>query len=111
MIKFIFGLFIFLSISRPLLAETPPVILIDGREYYEIGLKSEKDFQDLKDSELVDMMFLPGLSTKEEITDVSGRGVGMDAVKEEVERLGGSISVSSKVDEGTCFVIKLPVLN
>ena len=57
------------------------------------------------------MIFLPGFTTKEELTDVSGRGVGMDAVREEVERLGGSISEFSNVDEGTAFVIKLPSLN
>ena len=77
----------------------------------EKGLKSEEDLQNLKDSDLVDMIFLPGFSTKEEVTDVSGRGVGMDAVREEVERLGGTITVSSKVDEGAKFTIKLPVLS
>ncbi|MDC0253664.1 ATP-binding protein [Bacteriovoracales bacterium] len=76
----------------------------------EKGLKLEEDLQNLKDSDLVDMIFLPGFSTKEEVTDVSGRGVGMDAVREEVERLGGTISVSSKIDEGTKFKIKLPIL-
>ena len=49
------------------------------------------------------MIFLPGFSTKEEVKDVSGRGVEMDAVREELERLGGTISVSSKIDEGTDF--------
>ena len=57
------------------------------------------------------MIFLPGLSTKGTVTDVSGRGVGMDAVKEEVERLGGKVLVSSKIDEGTTFTIVLPLLN
>jgi Chemotaxis protein histidine kinase and related kinases len=46
----------------------------------EKRLKSEKDLKSLKDSDLVDMIFLPGFFTKEEVTDVSGRGVGMDAV-------------------------------
>lgn len=53
------------------------------------------------------MIFLPGLSTKEEVTELSGRGVGMDAVREEVERHGGKIAVSSNIDEGTNFVISL----
>ncbi|MEE2744337.1 MAG: ATP-binding protein [Bdellovibrionota bacterium] len=57
------------------------------------------------------MIFLPGFSTKEEVTDVSGRGVGMDAVRTEVESLGGTISVTSKIDEGTTFTIELPVLS
>ena len=57
------------------------------------------------------MIFLPGLSTKEEVTDVSGRGIGMDSIKEEIEKLKGQISVKSKTDEGTTFTIKLPILN
>ena len=57
------------------------------------------------------MIFMPGLSTKEVVTEVSGRGVGMDAVRDEVNKLKGEISVSSKIDEGTKFVIKLPVLS
>ena len=77
----------------------------------EAGLKSEEDLKELKESDIVDLIFLPGFSTKEEVTDVSGRGVGMDAVREEVERLGGSISVTSKIDEGTTFMIQLPVLS
>ena len=58
---------------------------------------------------VIDMIFIPGFSTKEEITYLSGRGVGMDIVRSEIKDLGGSISVSSKLDEGTKFVIKLPV--
>ena len=76
----------------------------------EKGLKKETDLE-IEDSEIVDLIFLSGFSTKDEVTDLSGRGVGMDAVREEVERLGGKISVSSKIDEGTTFFIKLPILN
>jgi len=77
----------------------------------EKGLKSEEELFQIKEENIVDMIFMPGLSTKEEMTEVSGRGVGMDAVREEVERLGGTISVSSKIDEGTTLVIKLPILS
>ena len=77
----------------------------------EKGLKSENELSQILDENIVDIIFLPGFSTKEEVTDVSGRGVGMDAVREEVERLGGIISVSSKIDEGTTFVIQLPILS
>ena len=77
----------------------------------EKGLKSSEELEKVKDSELINMIFLPGFSTKEEVTELSGRGVGMDAVREEVKKLGGTISVSSKVDEGTEFIIVLPILN
>ena len=55
------------------------------------------------------MIFLPGFSTKEDVTEVSGRGVGMDAVKTEVENLKGTIKVDSKVDIGTKVEIVLPI--
>ena len=77
----------------------------------EKGLKSEEELSLIKDEKVVDMIFMPGLSTKEVVTEVSGRGVGMDAVRDEVNKLKGEISVSSKIDEGTKFVIKLPVLS
>ena len=77
----------------------------------EKKLKNNQDLKDSKDSELIEMIFLPGFSTKEDVTEVSGRGVGMDAVKDEVKKLSGEISVSSKIDEGTTFSIKLPILN
>ena len=56
------------------------------------------------------MIFLPGFSTKMEVSNLSGRGIGMDAVREEVERLGGTIVVNSELNEGTQFVIDLPLL-
>ncbi len=76
----------------------------------EKGIKKEKELEGIKNDDLIDMIFLPGVSTKEKVTDLSGRGIGMDAVREEVERLGGKITVRSKVDEGTTFKIKLPIM-
>ena len=75
------------------------------------GLKVESDLENLNNEEMIDLIFLPGFSTKNVVTEISGRGVGMDAVREEVERLGGQISASSKIDEGTAFLIKLPILS
>ena len=76
------------------------------------GLKSKQELSEIKEeSTIFDMIFMPGLSTKEEVTEVSGRGVGMDAVKDEVNNLKGEIKVNSKIDEGTTFIIKLPVLS
>ena len=54
-------------------------------------------------------MFLPGLSTKEEITTVSGRGVGMDAVRAGLDQLGAGIEVSSEIGHGTTFRINVPL--
>ena len=74
------------------------------------GLKSKDEISNFKKQEILNLIFLPGFSTKEDVTDISGRGVGMDAVKKEVIDLNGDIQVSSKIDEGTTFVIKLPLL-
>ena len=76
----------------------------------EKGLKTKTDLEKMNDSDLLNMIFLAGFSTKEEVTDISGRGVGMDAVKESIDLLGGQISISSKIDEGTTFFIKLPII-
>lgn len=56
----------------------------------------------------LELMFLDGLSTAEQATDVSGRGVGMSAVRAEVERLGGRLEIRTVVGEGTAFSIVLP---
>ena len=77
---------------------------------FQKKLKSDEEIRELEDSEIIEMIFIPGFSTKEEVTAISGRGVGMDAIKTEVEKLGGAISVSSKLDEGTKFIIELPIL-
>ena len=61
------------------------------------------------DEEALALIFRPGLSTAEKVTEVSGRGVGMDVVRRNVEALGGSISIRSEVGKGTCFTIKLPL--
>ncbi len=73
------------------------------------GLASRAELDSLPDEEVFDYVFHPGFSTNEEITDVSGRGVGMDVVKTTVESLDGSVSVSSTPGEGTDIRIRLPV--
>ena len=55
------------------------------------------------------MIFLPGLSTAEKVTDVSGRGVGMDVVKRAVEKLRGKIEIESAVGDGTTFITRFPL--
>jgi len=63
----------------------------------------------MSEEEKLSLIFLPGLSTKDEITDLSGRGVGADAVKSVVSELGGSIKVTSQKDKGTKILIELPL--
>lgn len=65
--------------------------------------------QTLTDEEALGLIFRPGLSTAERVTEVSGRGVGMDVARRNVEALGGTISIRSEMGKGTTFRIKLPL--
>jgi two-component system chemotaxis sensor kinase CheA len=73
----------------------------------EKGLLREET--ELTESEIVDFIFAPGFSTKEVVSEVSGRGVGMDVVKEKLSALGGFADVETKKDEGTTFMLTLPI--
>lgn len=73
------------------------------------GLISQDQALSMEDGEVLDLIFRSGFSTSKLITDVSGRGLGMSIVRENVELLGGSISLSSQSGEGTSFRIKLPL--
>ena len=63
----------------------------------------------MSDSEILGLIFQPGFSTAEKVTDVSGRGVGMDVVRRQVDKLRGKVDVESATGKGTKFVIKLPL--
>lgn len=65
--------------------------------------------QKISDKDLFQFIFQPGFSTAEEVTDVSGRGVGMDVVKRNIESLRGSVDIDSKMGEGTTVRIRLPL--
>ncbi len=65
--------------------------------------------EELSDAEIYQLIFKPGFSTAEKITDVSGRGVGMDVVKKTLEKLRGKIEIKSEKGKGTTFIIKLPL--
>jgi two-component system chemotaxis sensor kinase CheA len=73
------------------------------------GLLTEDDVRQLSDEEAVDLIFLPGFSTAKETTDVSGRGVGMDAVRAKINGLNGSVEIHSEVGAGSRFTIRLPL--
>ncbi|MGM0424886.1 MAG: chemotaxis protein CheW [Thermodesulfobacteriota bacterium] len=73
------------------------------------GLISQEKVQTMSDKEKVNLILLPGLSTAEQISDVSGRGVGMDVVKSNLDKLGGQVDIDSVLDQGSTIRIKLPL--
>lgn len=73
------------------------------------GMISEEEAAQMEDEEAVDLIFRPNLSTAEKVTDLSGRGVGMDVVRSNIERLSGSVVVNSTVGEGTVVRVTLPL--
>jgi two-component system chemotaxis sensor kinase CheA len=75
----------------------------------EKGLMDEESAARLENRECYDLIFAPGFSTKTEISDVSGRGVGMDVVKTRISQLNGSIEIDSNKGKGTLISIKLPL--
>ncbi|MER7006102.1 chemotaxis protein CheA [Dactylosporangium sp. NPDC000555] len=76
---------------------------------YERGLIDEEELETLGDADAVNLIFQPGFSTAEQVSDLSGRGVGMDAVRASVERLGGAVTMRSEPDAGTVTRLRLPL--
>ena len=68
-----------------------------------------KDEKDYSDKEIYNMIMMPGFSMKEQVTEFSGRGVGTDVVKKNIEKIGGTVSVDSEFGAGTNFIIKIPL--
>ena len=79
------------------------------RKALERGIITPENAEKMTKSQLINLIFLPGFSTAGQITEVSGRGVGMDIVKNNIEKLNGSISIDSEIDKGTKVVIRLPL--
>lgn len=75
----------------------------------EKGIMTREEVDELEQSEVYELIFHAGFSTSEEVTDVSGRGVGMDVVNNTIKRLDGSISVDSEPNAGTTIRLSLPV--
>lgn len=73
------------------------------------GQITEEQADMMSEKEAIDLLFRPAFSTAEKITDVSGRGVGLDVVKNKIEGLGGDVEVSTKLGEGTKFTVRLPL--
>lgn len=75
----------------------------------ERGLITAEAAQRMSEAEALELIFAPGFSTAATVTDISGRGVGMDIVRTNVERLGGTVEVQSKMGEGSRFFLRLPL--
>ncbi|WP_455718184.1 chemotaxis protein CheW [Anaerosporobacter sp.] len=75
----------------------------------EKGTITKEQAETMTDKDVVDLLFRPSFSTAEQITDVSGRGVGLDVVKTRIEALGGDIEARTKLGEGSNFIIRLPL--
>ncbi len=73
------------------------------------GLISTEKLQAMNAQDKLALIFMPGLSTVAKVSEFSGRGVGMDVVKTNLNQLGGQVEISSEVGKGTCFQIKLPL--
>ncbi|MBV5338870.1 MAG: chemotaxis protein CheA [Deltaproteobacteria bacterium] len=80
-----------------------------GRKAIEKGLITEEQFTAMGQREVFDLLFLPGFSTKEKATDLSGRGVGMDVVKTNIKKLNGLIEIKSTKGAGSEFILRLPL--
>ena len=75
----------------------------------ERGLISPEQAAEMRPEDAINLIFLPGFSTAEKVSDVSGRGVGMDVVQDVIKTLNGSISVKSEIGKGSTFILKLPI--
>lgn len=79
------------------------------RKAVERGLIDEETAARLPDREILNYLFLPGFSLSKEVTDLSGRGVGLDVVKKNIEQINGFLEMSSVLGQGTKFTVKLPL--
>jgi len=68
-----------------------------------------KGDETITDDEVLGLLFNPGFSTKKDVTQISGRGVGMDVVRRELEKVGGAVEIHSTIDKGTIVVLTLPI--
>ncbi|MBF0434692.1 MAG: chemotaxis protein CheW [Magnetococcales bacterium] len=75
----------------------------------ERGQITERQADAMSEEDALNLIFAPGLSMAKKVSDVSGRGVGMDVVKTNIEKLGGTVTIQSKVGKGTTIILKLPL--
>lgn len=75
----------------------------------ERGVITEEQAESMSQKEIINLLFLPSFSMAKKITDISGRGVGLDVVKSNIEALGGDVEVKTALGEGTTFIVRLPL--
>lgn len=75
----------------------------------EKDLVSPQEIEIFSEEEIINLLFMPGFSTSEEVSDVSGRGVGLDVVKSKIESINGSVEIDSELNIGTNFIIRIPL--
>ncbi len=80
-----------------------------GRKAVEKGLVTEEDLAGMMEKDVLNLIFHPGFSTAEEVTDISGRGVGMDVVKSNIVKVGGTIEIDTEKGKGTRITLNLPL--
>ena len=73
------------------------------------GTITAEQAENMSDKEIVDLLFLPSFSTKEQVSEISGRGVGLDVVKSKIEALSGEVEVKTKLGEGSTWIVRLPL--
>ncbi|HET6842193.1 MAG TPA: chemotaxis protein CheA [Candidatus Angelobacter sp.] len=75
----------------------------------ELGMITSEQAQQMDEQTALNLVFMPGFSTAEKVTDISGRGVGMDVVKTNIEKIGGMVDIESKLGKGTMVKIRIPL--
>jgi len=80
-----------------------------GGRLVEKGLATADEVATMNEDTLLEQIFRPGFSTAAAVTDISGRGVGMDVVKRQIDAMGGSVTIQTRVGHGTRFILSLPV--
>ncbi|QQY80715.1 two-component system chemotaxis sensor kinase CheA [Keratinibaculum paraultunense] len=73
------------------------------------GIITEQEGEMLSEEEILALLFTPGFSTSEKVSDISGRGVGLDVVKSKIESINGSVEIETKINVGTKFIIRIPL--
>ena len=79
------------------------------RKAIERGTITEEQAEDMTEKEIINLLFLPSFSTAKQVSDVSGRGVGLDVVRSKIEALSGEVEVKSKLGVGSTWTIRLPL--